>query len=106
MCPNKNAVVNYTQIVMVNITKDKTSISIYPNPVHNKTIQLQLNNIDEGSYSLMVYDINGKYFYKSNFQYAGGSSSETINLNKTSSGIYYVELKNANHNYHTTLVLQ
>lgn len=103
---NKDGSAQYSSIIKLTTANAQSSIQVYPNPVHNKTIQLQLNNIDEGYYSLMVYDINGKYFYKSNFQYAGGSSSETINLSKTSSGIYYVELKNANHNYHTTLVLQ
>jgi hypothetical protein len=90
----------------VTISNEQSSIQVYPNPVYGKKIIIQLNDIAAGSYALSVYSIGGEILYRQSFQCAGGSISVTISLNNAAAGIYFLEMKNDNNNYHTTVILR
>ena len=83
----------YSTVVKVFMGKGKQSISIYPNPVINGSINLQLTNQPGGMYGLRLLNNMGQVMITKQVNHAGGSSTETIQLDKyTAHGIYQLEV--------------
>ncbi|HMO61510.1 MAG TPA: T9SS type A sorting domain-containing protein [Ferruginibacter sp.] len=84
----------YTTIVKV--VSGKTNVStmnVYPNPVINNTVNIQLNNQPKGNYQLTLVNLKGQVMYSSSI--SNSSSNSTISLNipvRLSSGIYQLEI--------------
>ena len=93
-------------MIKINIRNAQGRIRVAPNPVYNKTVNLQLNDVAIGTYTVSVYNTLGETLYRQGFQHSAGNTSFTIKLNNVAAGIYHVEMKNANENYHTTIMLQ
>ena len=92
---NGNAV--YSDTVKVAIVRSKKSISIYPNPVTNKTFQLQTNGLPQGTYSLLIVSNAGQVIHLNALQINGIYSLQTVRLaNTVSKGIYNLVLMNGN----------
>ena len=53
---------------------------VFPNPVTNSTIQLQLNNAMEGVYSTTLFGNNGQVINNELINHAGGTSTKAIRL--------------------------
>lgn len=70
-----------------------SNFKVYPNPSKGSfTIEFkELTN----SYAVEVYDIAGQIIYDNNFELAS-SLVQTINLENTSSGIYFINIKSDN----------
>ena len=90
---DKNGKTAYSTVVKVLIGKRKQDISIYPNPVENGTINLQLTNQPAGIYGLRLLNNMGQVMISKQINHAEGSSTETIQLDKYSAhGIYQLEV--------------
>jgi len=83
----------YSTIVKVLIGKARQSITIYPNPVTNGRINLQLGNQPAGVYGIRVMNKLGQVLVSKQINHEEGSSTETIQLDKSSAhGIYQLEV--------------
>jgi len=85
----------YSSIVKVMIGGGTGSqaISVYPNPVVNGIINLQLNNQPQGNYGIRLINKAGQTIRQKQIQHAGGSSTESITLDKyLPRGIYQLEV--------------
>jgi hypothetical protein len=83
----------YSNIVKVNMGKVEQTISIYPNPVINGMINLQLNNQPTGIYGIRMLNKSGQVIMERKVQHTEGSSTETIHFNKyLPHGIYQLEV--------------
>ncbi|MEP6948294.1 MAG: T9SS type A sorting domain-containing protein, partial [Ginsengibacter sp.] len=83
----------YSTVVKVFIGKAIQSITIYPNPVENGTINLQLTNQPAGKYGLRLLNEIGQVVISKQISHVQGSSIETIQLDKYSAhGIYQLEV--------------
>jgi hypothetical protein len=92
---DKDGSVRYSSVVDVSLNSSVASINFYPNPVVDRTVTLQLNNVDKGTYQFLVFDVTGKQVYATIINYAGGSAAQPVYLPQNiSSGIYKVQLKN------------
>jgi hypothetical protein len=90
---DQNGKVNYTQIVKVKITIAAGAISIYPNPVTNGNINLQLTNLQAGNYGVRVLNPLGQVILSKVISHAGGSSAAPIPWNyKQARGVYQLEI--------------
>lgn len=69
------------------------SFSIYPNPSKG-SFTLEFKELTN-SYSVEVFDIAGQVIYDNNFELAS-ALVQTINLENTSSGIYFINIKSDN----------
>jgi SprB repeat len=89
-----NGKTSYTQIVKVQIDElSNEGITIFPNPLVNRVINLQLNNQPEGVYHLRVINQLGKPVLKRQIVHNEGTSTEVIRLDeKLAHGIYQVEV--------------
>ncbi|MEO6455311.1 MAG: hypothetical protein ABIN97_14620 [Ginsengibacter sp.] len=77
-----NGEIQYSNIVKVFIGKGAQDITVYPNPVVNGTINLQLINQPKGIYTLRLMNKLGQVISIKEFEHAEGSSTQTMQLNK------------------------
>ena len=83
----------FTSVVKVMIGSLKQDITVYPNPVTNGIINLQLNNQPKGKYALRLLNTSGQLIVQRQIDHPNGSSSESIPLDKfTPHGIYTLEV--------------
>lgn len=89
-----NGEVIYSAVVKVTINNSKTSsLKIYPNPVTNNIINLQLANQPKGNYLLKLTNNIGQIIYSTNMQ--SNSTYNTLSINipgKLTSGVYNLEV--------------
>ena len=68
-------------------------MSIYPNPVRNGIINLQLTEQPPGTYGIRLLNKMGQVMLSKQINHTEGSSTETIQLDKYSPrGIYQLEV--------------
>jgi hypothetical protein len=97
----------YSIIVRVDLNGNNRNIALYPNPVPQRTVMLQLNNLDKGRYRLLFYNTAGQLVYEKDMVHDGGSSTQNIELPaRVIKGIYSAELKNDKTIYRQLLIIQ
>jgi len=81
--------IKYTNVVKVLMGKGKHEITIYPNPVVDGVISVQLNNMPAGNYTVNLFNNLGQEVLDKIIQHTEGSSTELINIDKKlTHGIY------------------
>jgi sulfur transfer complex TusBCD TusB component (DsrH family) len=87
--------VKYSEIVNVKIGKAR-GIVVYPNPVTNKTITIQLNDQQKGTYTIRLFNTSGQTVYSNRIVYMGGAATQTLKLNSNiAKGNYTIEVTGA-----------
>ena len=83
----------YSDIVKVKVGGSDQSISIYPNPVINKAIALQLTNMPKGIYDIRLLNAAGAIILKKELFHPGGNATEIIPFEKNiAKGLYQLEI--------------
>ncbi|MBC7587106.1 MAG: T9SS type A sorting domain-containing protein, partial [Chitinophagaceae bacterium] len=83
----------YTQIVNVAMGKVAISISLYPNPILDNKVNIKLENVPKGYYSIVVTNAIGQQVFTKKLLHNGGSAIETIALDtQLITGNYYLKL--------------
>jgi hypothetical protein len=104
---DRNGVTMYTGIAKVIVCCNKGLISIYPNPVLNKTFNVQFRDMPRGRYQMMMYNSIGQKFLTKIFDHPGGAASQHILLPSTiAAGSYFVRVFNKSTNVVLTLIVQ
>jgi uncharacterized membrane protein len=81
----------------MNVTNN--SISIYPNPVKNKQLNLQIANVKKGEYNLTLTANNGSIVYSTKIIIENNNTSIAKNIHlpeQLTSGIYIVNMSGNN----------
>ena len=85
--------VNYSNVVKVWMEPQKSDIAIYPNPITNGIVNLQLINQPAGEYKIRLYNNAGQLLYSKQVTHAEGSSTEKINWDYSlAHGMYLLEV--------------
>lgn len=89
-----NGKVWLTQVVKVLIGLSvKASISVYPNPVVNQVINVQMANNPAGKYQFKLLNIAGQLIVLKRADFAGGTGTVKIEIDKKlANGIYHLEI--------------
>lgn len=88
-----NGKFNYSQVVKVLTGKQVSEIMIYPNPIINGTINLNLTNQPAGMYGIRILNDLGQVILSKQFNHAGGNSIEIIKWDtKFAKGVYQLEV--------------
>jgi len=104
---DKNSNETYTSTVAIDLSNNKISVNIIPNPVRNKTINIQLNNVIQGRYNLLLYSMDGKMVYQKIIEHPGNSSVKQVVLpSSIRPGTYLVKLYNENTAFKLGLVVE
>ena len=87
--------VKISQIVKVLIGKARSGITVYPNPVVNKSILVRFNNMDKGFYQLKLINTAGQVVHVQQLNYPGGNGTQTLNLSQQLlAGSYQLQILN------------
>jgi hypothetical protein len=101
-----NGEIKYTDVVKLNIVNNKTDFIIYPNPVKGNQFTLELNNLEEGNYTLQMYNSTGQLVMSKNIVHSGGSATELVNLPAVSKGWYAFRLNGGNEKIEQRLMVE
>ncbi len=79
---DNNGVISYSNAVLVKLTNGKAGISLYPNPVlRGRQMQVLLNNLEAGKYTLVLYTADGKQVMQKATQLDGRAAiTQTLSL--------------------------
>jgi hypothetical protein len=83
----------YSQVVKINIGATKSGISVFPNPVTNNTIFLQMNEVPYGVYNVALTSNNGQLIQSTKLVQNSNNSTTTIQPTKVlPSGTYQLKV--------------
>lgn len=90
---SKMGVIAYSDAVKVKVVKSSPELYVFPNPVTNGVIQLQLNKAATGIYSTYLYNGNGQLLNTAFINHAGGTATKTIQQKQgLTSGTYQLNV--------------
>ena len=88
-----NGEIQYSDIVNATIVNMQTGISIYPNPVVDGKINIQLNNMPKGTYDMQILNTDGQLVATDQLVHAGGTIVKVFSMkNYMAGGIYNLEV--------------
>jgi len=89
----KNGTVKYSNVVKVKIGGKAAEFTVYPNPVKDGIVSLQMSNVEKGIYTVRIYNNAGQEVANRTITSNGGSSTQTITLGKgTAKGNYKMQI--------------
>ena len=94
--------INEWSTVSVPSIVNNMDVNVYPNPVVN-TLNIALNNVQAGNYTLQAFDLNGKMVANQTIVVHGANHIASINTNNWVSGLYQVVIANGNNRKITTV---
>ena len=71
-----------------------TALVVYPNPVLDNSVQLQLSNWEKGNYNMTLFNQFGQQVLNRTINHNGGSSNQTVALGNLAAGVYELRLSN------------
>jgi|GEM_PF-3217782 len=90
---SKNGIVTYSDAVKVKVVRSSPQMYVFPNPVTNGIIQLQLNKATEGVYATTLFGNSGQVINTELISHTGGTSTKTIQLKQPlTSGTYQLKV--------------
>lgn len=103
----KGGAVKYSSIVKVKIGGKQAEFTVYPNPVKGGVINLQLSNVDKGSYTIKLYNNLGQELVSKSIQHNGGSSTQTISIGSSvPQGTYRMQIVSSSSTITKTIVVE
>ena len=90
---SNDATIKISKIVNVFFEGAKSSIVVYPNPVVHQDINLQLNEIKQGRYTLILYSSNGMVVARFDFNHSGSTFQRIQIKTKIPAGAYYLKIE-------------
>lgn len=117
---NVNATVVYYRIKIIDVNgkssysnvatikmNGKHSFEIVANPIINKELKVQINNLPKGNYTIEILNSLGQKKQQINLTSNSTSVSQTILLNNTiSNGLYFVRLSGIDFNETNTVIVK
>jgi len=92
---DKDGSFTYSKIVSINNNTVIASITVNPNPIKAKTINIKFTNKPKSTYLVILYNNLGQEMLKRTIRHAGGSFTQIINLNSTLiKGVYQMQISN------------
>jgi hypothetical protein len=95
--------------LVFNEIRGNSAVSVYPNPVWNKTFSMQFDQVPSGKYNLVLTDASGRTVVSKALIIAVKGQVEKISLPRTSAGGLYLVKLTGNGNkavYNDKIVVQ
>jgi hypothetical protein len=85
--------IKYSETVKITIIKSSPALFVFPNPVTNGSIQLQLNNRPAGTYHARLLNNLGQLLFTAKLQHPGGTGTQRLEAGiSLASGLYNLEI--------------
>jgi hypothetical protein len=103
---NTSGTLQYSNIVLVNIAGGQPAITVYPNPIQNGVIGLQMKNMAKGTYNTRLLTTLGQVIFTKAINYPGGTAIENVPLLKgLAKGSYNLEITGPDNTITTLKIL-
>ncbi len=89
---SKDGQLSYTKIIRVVVGKIAANISVYPNPITDGAIRLQMSNLPAGVYAVKFTNSIGQAIFSGKITHSENTSIETISVRHLAKGIYQLEV--------------
>lgn len=90
---SKTGAVTISEPVKVRIVKSSPQLYVFPNPVTNNQVQLQLNSASAGVYQVKLMGAGGQALLQSNISHAGGTNTHIIRpAQNLAAGVYRLQV--------------
>jgi len=86
---------SFSNAVTVQLSSNKSSVSVYPTLVREGKINIRTNEIATGKAIVKVTDLNGRVLQSSTLSVSGGKAVTSYNLSTSSKGILVVSVETA-----------
>lgn len=97
-----SGVQKYSALAKVTMGKIQSEITIYPNPVTEKRMQVKFAYMYEGTYQLRLISGNRQVAYVKEIRHPGGTASYNVNIQHLAAGSYLLEVMSPSK--HTTVI--
>ena len=85
---DRNGSITYSIVICLHNEHDmKASLSVFPNPIHGKSFNIQLDNQPDGKYTVQLVNNVGQIITTKVINYNGGNSVELIKTEQDIKGI-------------------
>ncbi|HEX8313591.1 MAG TPA: T9SS type A sorting domain-containing protein, partial [Flavisolibacter sp.] len=89
-----------SKVVMVTVNAGKQGMTVFPNPVKDQRINIEMTGIEKGEYKVLLFNFIGQEVAKHVIQHDGSASRQIIQLTKKLvQGLYHLRIQNENHQY-------
>lgn len=96
-----------SKILKVPVGTARPGMAVYPNPVRGGVIGLEWQNGAQGTYKVSLIDGQGKKVFATVIEHAGGSSYQSLPVNKKlPAGTYYLSIRKGDIDFHQTILIQ
>ena len=102
---SRDGIINYTKIIRVTIAKITGKISVYPNPINDGSIHLQMTNQPTGIYRIKLLSSSGQMLITGKITHSESKAMETIHAGHLPKGIYQLELVKPDENLELIRIL-
>jgi hypothetical protein len=82
----------YSAIVKVNALADATGISVYPNPVENKQMNVVFTKKAAGHYNVRLINAQGQVVYSNKITVTGTNEAHTLQVGDIAAGVYQLSV--------------
>jgi hypothetical protein len=96
----------YTDIVKVSGAKSKMEISVYPNPVADKTMQLHYSEITAGYYNISLLNKAGQEVYKTQLKIQNAGTISLKLAPTMPAGVYYMRVAGMNNSFSQQIMVK
>lgn len=87
-----NNEISYSEIVHVFMAKENPTVNVFPNPVKDGILNLDLVNKSPGIYGLRLLNASGQLVISKQINHSREKRNEVIRLGKYAQGIYWLEI--------------
>jgi hypothetical protein len=70
----------YSTVARIDLSQSTTTLALFPNPVENSRLSIQVSNISKGQYKLAIWNVYGRFVYSQVLNHSGGAISQIIQL--------------------------
>jgi len=84
-----------------------SSVKVVPNPINNRTINLQVSDLPNGFYRVQVFNSFGQKVMSDQIEVKGNSGTHSIPVDsKLPKGMYYLRIANDAQSFNQSLIIQ
>ncbi|MFP5041945.1 beta strand repeat-containing protein [Parasediminibacterium sp. JCM 36343] len=87
----------YSNVTSVTLATENSQFTLYPNPVINSKLNVKLENVNAGKYTVSIYNSLGQKVHEEAVSHNGGSAVLALSINsKLATGMYNITIGSAN----------
>jgi hypothetical protein len=99
--------VTYSHIVRLDLTKNYSDVTVFPNPIKDNKITVAASNLAEARYEIMILNMSGQKIMQRSINHAGGSITMQIDLPESiKAGMYSIRLSGGEKTFIKTFLVQ